>query len=144
MMSPTSLPSKHSGFSLVEVVIALGIISFALIALLNLGNIVISQAQVSQTDVISVHILQEVSTRDRTRPKANLADTSYFFDAQGNPTLNEVDAFFSCTSEAVSTSVPGIPPDATSLSVRLLTLSWPVHAAKKNITRLPIYVAEYE
>jgi len=80
-MKPPS-PRKN-GFTLVEVAIALGVVSFTLVPLLVLISQAFNSMQASNEEVRCSVLAQRIIADAQMKPFSSLADTSYFLDLEG-------------------------------------------------------------
>src|SRR5687768_15545357 len=69
--------SKHSAFSLVEIVMALGVSSFCLVALLGLFSVGIKIEQGGTAELGAAHVLQSLITTRRTGPAVDLRGNKF-------------------------------------------------------------------
>jgi uncharacterized protein (TIGR02598 family) len=88
---------SRRGFSLVEVTIAMGIVSFALISLIGLLSVGIFTGKESTEDTRLAAVSKYVMTESQRMPFNNLGNTSYYFDFDGNTLSNSNGAYFRCT-----------------------------------------------
>lgn len=106
--------SRHA-FSLVEVAIALGLVGYALLALLGLLTITLASSRESATKTTIAQIaLQAVGQYDGT---ANPLNLQYTFD--GEPTTNANPHFY----VRVSGSTPSVPSIAANLQLLTITIT---------------------
>jgi uncharacterized protein (TIGR02598 family) len=75
-MTSLRTPKNRNAFSLVEVVIALGIVSFAIITLLALIPTGMSGFQQAQTSSVETQIVQQLNTELQNTPYTALFDTN--------------------------------------------------------------------
>jgi len=138
MMAP-DLQSR--AFSLVEVVISLAVISFALLTLLGLFGVGMASGRRSGEDTSLASIAWQTLTdlQSQTNFKAQAiasgVTTNYFFDYTGQPTNAETQPYFACkvamrNPNASEQTATGQPLDS-GLALAKLTITWPssVHPA---------------
>lgn len=125
--TPGTRTHHRKGFSLVEVVMALGIISFAFISLLGMLPLGLGTFRSAMDTSLSSHILQQISSQVQATDfddLAELADTSFAFDDQGNKvsdsspsTIYNVRIVLVQSGSQTQTELPG------AISANLATLS---------------------
>lgn len=128
----------RSAFSLVEVVIALGLVSFVVIALLGLISIGMKSSRQAEEDTRIVGIGASTLAWLRHVDPLPVGGTNLFFDTDGNETTNSVEAFYDC---AVSFRVPStseMPGVGTNVYLVTLSFSWPAHLAAPTRPRSAI------
>ena len=117
-------------FSLVEVVLALAIISFALLAMFGLISISLKADRDSSSDTVLAEMHRQVMGELRTGTFGNLPSLKYYyFDVDGSP----------CTP--ASSDVPANPPSAQyqcradiAADQRVTDANYSVTANLKNVT----------
>lgn len=139
----------HGGFSLVEVVIAMGIIAFALVALLGLMPVGLSTLRNAFDLTAEGMIVQKISSEACLTPftklAANYGNKTFYYDLEGLYLTNSPASAPALTRYWVTTTVtdPGFPGSdkvstANPLKKNLQTLSIQVitapsaSAVKKN------------
>jgi len=144
----TSLvPDRREGFSLVEVVIALGITSFVIIAIIGLLSVGLQTSRESAEDTNLALMTQTTTALLRSRPFSNVfnspnfgdATADYFFDANGDltrdaagapATTTDTNSLFACT---ISRRTPSLAPLSTSNFIYLqYKFTWPLSAPAAN------------
>lgn len=76
---------KRPAFSLVEVVIALGVVSVALIGILALMSNSLREGRAAADDRVAVAAANRILAEARSAPEIGPVDTNYWFDADGAP-----------------------------------------------------------
>lgn len=100
-------PENRAAMSLVEVVVALGILSFALIPIIGLLSHAMTQSRISQTDTVVASAAREIAGEFRYQPDAG-TNALYFFTRDGaRQTHRDAETVFAC--EAAITSRPENP-----------------------------------
>lgn len=135
-LRPNAIRSKLCGFSLVEVVLAIGITSFALLVTLGLLPVGLNTLHESnmQTAVanISQNIrgeLQQISFNQNSSFNIqDLNSTTYYFTKDGVK-CDVTSGFYQAKFELTNGSVGGMAFDATSAQNIKVTLSYPAAAA---------------
>jgi uncharacterized protein (TIGR02598 family) len=85
-MSPR-IPSRFrraSGFTLVEISISIGVVAFAMIAMLGLLPVGLTTFQEASTLSVRSQIVQAISNEIARSDSTNIAATEYYFDNEGN------------------------------------------------------------
>ena len=128
-------------FSLVEVVISLAVISFALLTLLGLFGVGMASGRRSGEDTslasISWQVLTDLQSQTNFKAAAiaSSASTNYIFDYTGQPTNSETQPYFTCNVTARNPTSSEVTATGQSLDSGLvltkLTITWPstVHPA---------------
>lgn len=123
------------GFSLVEVVLAVGICSFVLSALFGLLVVSLNSDRASNLDTVLPSIAQQVSDRLRTTSYSELLPTyTCYFDADGG-TAEMTEAFYQVTATPQNSE--------NSFKIISLELTWPVGAAHPFSCTLQKSIADY-
>lgn len=135
---------KHSGFSLIELVVAIGVISFAIVGTFGLVSVAIQTSKDSADDLALSLMTEAAVTMIRSAgydqalsafPTGN--STSFFFDRDGNlsventglPSTNaKPDSIFGCTI-SIQTTTPNLPKEMMLLQLRF---TWPLTAPDAN------------
>lgn len=140
-----------AGFSLVEVAIAMGIISFALVALLGLLSVGVRAGKDSHDDTMAAEIsrvaFSEWKSGTNNFSMGDSTMTNYYtYDAKRLSGAGS-SAYFECLilNTTHSINLPGLTNGANVRRIRL-ELSWPVGAAASNRDRqiFETTVAKYE
>lgn len=124
-MRPPRFPAPNTGFSLVEITVALGLLSFALLAIVGLLGVGLSSGKSAQVDTVQAAVAQ--SAADIWR--ASVADNPSLFDSASGTNLfftydglqtNAAAAYFTCN---LTQTLPGsdVSADATN-DFRRLTI----------------------
>jgi uncharacterized protein (TIGR02598 family) len=145
-------PGLHRGFSLIEIVLAIGVMSFAIIAILGLLSISFSSSKGSVDEsLISAMARQVVASLQQQRFSGNTLFTNVtsgsdskvltnYFDANGEILTGSTGALYQCdvTAQAVAKGQrgdtnglgpdPEVAPTAPCLLDLKLKFSWPVTA----------------
>lgn len=135
-------PRFSRAFSLVELAIAVGLASFALIALLGLMTVGFQAGGSAKVETVISAMAPCVISKLQGQPYGALANGTFYFDAQGNEVPSQAEAAYRCiTSVSPVTSVSGVQSNLTSV---VLTFEWPVTAATPQKATLQASVARYE
>lgn len=142
----------ESAFSLVEVVIAIGLVSFALLALVGLLTVGLKSSRESGDDTILAVCTETAQALVRAEGFSQLsantayADTTpdFFFDSTGALLTNQsADAVYGCL---VTRAAPVLSQATTNLLVYQLKFVWPLAAPAANRQQrvVPASLANYE
>jgi len=153
-LTPTHPPSGYygpektrRGFSLVEVAIALGIVSFVLVALLGLLSTGMTAGKQSAEDVVVAVMAKTVFSDLRTNSYASLQNysNSRYFQYAGGEVSTSNGAYFVCqvkTAAHASDPLSGLTDAGNAVRVTL-NFSWPVGAATSNEEVFETTLARY-
>ena len=89
--------SSARGFSLIEVTLALGIVSFAMVTLLALIPVGLNSFKKAMNLTVEAQIVQSIVTDVGLQKYSALAPTQYFFDVQGTPTTSASDRVYTAS-----------------------------------------------
>lgn len=126
-MRPAPDRKRSPGFSLVELALALGIASFALIALLGLITVGYQTGGDAKEETLIAGMAQYVYGELKEQPFDTLATQTFYFDAQGNPLPGNTDAVYRCVTQI--RAVDELPGVQTNLIGARLVFEWPPSAA---------------
>ncbi len=140
------LPPSRSrqAFSLVEVVLAIGVVSFAMMAMLGTLPVGLKSSQQSRTQVATANIarqlqgeLQQISfnsdgTSTDTLTVQNLAANPYYFTLEGTKTTAGADAYYEASFAVGGVNLPGLTVDPTNARNVTVTLTHPLGVAVAN------------
>lgn len=119
------------GFSLVEIVMAIGIISFALLAIISLFSVGLQGSRESSEDTYLALMTQYVNAWSRSQAFANLAAAS------NNASANPAPAFFFNAAGEVTRDTGGTPvPVAAADSHYACTVTWQTSSVSTNLISL--------
>ena len=133
---------RANSFSLVEVVVAIAIISFTLVTLLGLFGVGLTTSQQSSADTMlaSLGLRAEGDLRNGTNSLAGTTTTNYYYDSQGMATnVSGAPALYACQVFTTNASVYGVLPDvSTNLVQATFQFTWPanVPAGKRPYTNV--------
>ena len=154
-----SKSTSKSGFSLVEVAVALSVAGFALIALLGLLATNYRSSSSAKEETVTAAMIQDVLADLKTQKFSTLQGKSspgettgaytYYFDADGNELTSTTGAFFTCTvglAPLAPATIPNPPPAWTAsppLLTVTMTFTWPMGAATPNKTIINASLAQF-
>lgn len=128
MKVPHALHNR-AAFSLVEVTLAIGIVSFAILSVLGTMSVGLSTVRDAKKDTTSAQIASQIGSGMSQTPFTNLATYAtkgpYFFDDSGRKLDSVKSATYSATVKSVESAYPGAPSDVltSSASKWLITVS---------------------
>lgn len=123
---------KHGAreaFSLVEIVIALGLVSFAIVALLSLLSVGLKSSRQAEEDTRIAEMGGSVLARLSYQNPLPLGGTNLFFDADGKEVLSSSSAFYECAAAFRSPTEIELPSVGSNVFLVTLTFSWPADLA---------------
>lgn len=123
-------PSNISGFSLVEIVIAMGILTFCLVAIMGLLPVGLSTLREATGATIEAQIVSQIASDVAQTPFRSLEDFAstgpYYFDNEGRRVAGATDAVYSAALVVAGPNYPGRPNDIiTSLKNLQIRISNP-------------------
>jgi len=95
-----SLPKTNRAFTLVEIVLALGIVSFAIVGLIGLLTVSFDSGRASDEDTLIASMARQIVTELRAQPFDNLASQAgdsgpiYYFDHEAHLVTSSSDAIY--------------------------------------------------
>jgi uncharacterized protein (TIGR02598 family) len=98
IVPPQRRRSEVRGFSLVEVVLALGVISIGVVSLIGLLTISASSSRLSDEDTVFAAIARQVDTELHNTAFANLpiSGATWYFDNEGHHLTTAANAVYQC------------------------------------------------
>ncbi len=129
----------RTGFSLVEVVLALGLCSFALVSLISLLPVSLDAAknavEISRKAKITQQMVAELSQSRFTNVTALSGSSKQkTFDYEGLPTTNSASIYYTASAKVESlASLPGLNAGSPSLARVIIEIRTP-HAADTSKT----------
>lgn len=127
------------GFSLVEVVLAIGILSFAILALIGLFSVGMAADQDAAEDTAFASMVSQVMGHVRNEARRGMAGlpADYQFDiSMQSVAASDPEAFYDC--RLAYSNVTGFPEVSPHLKMAVLTFTWPasVPAASRPNTNI--------
>ena len=142
--APRALSPAHpfaprcAGFSLVEVVLAIGVVSFAMMAVLGTLPVGLKSSRESRGQVATANIarqiqgeLQQISFRPDSSDSLtvqNLAETPFYFSLEGTRT-DAAGAYYVASFAVSGVTLPGLSIDPANARRVTVTVSHPADAA---------------
>jgi uncharacterized protein (TIGR02598 family) len=136
-----SHPRSAKAFSLVEVVLAIGVVSFAMMAMLGTLPVGLKSSQQSRGQVATANIsrqlqgeLQQISFNNNstdTLSVQTLGDSSFYYTLEGTKTDAD-GAYYVAKFEVNPLTLPGLTVDASRARSVKVTLSYPASAPVEN------------
>ncbi len=110
MLPPTSSGSRAKAFSLVEVTLALGIISVSLLSLIGLVPAGLGVLRESMDQTVHAQIVQRITAGLVSSDFASLGNETLAFDQEGQLMSNagDSDARYRATIQETNPSMPGL------------------------------------
>lgn len=112
-MCPPGKSSSFQGFSLVEIAIAIAVVSFALIAIVSLLSGLLSTEQQNSTNTSipqlasrTLHFLKIDRAADASESKPTIY--TYYFSRNGDQIDSETEASYICDVDIMSAAVPNV------------------------------------
>lgn len=133
---PTSRPRQ--GFSLIEVTLALGIVSFAMVTLLGLIPVGLKSFQSAMRVTVESQIVRAVVTDINLKDYSTLGFTEYFFDVEGTPEQTSSKPVYTA-SLSFQSGVEGMALDASSVRVATIDITSTVNP--KRVSHYTVLVA---
>lgn len=103
--------ASHYGFSLIEVALAIGIVSFALVSLLGSLPVGLMSAQEAVLQTTRTHVLQQISADLGTLPSSESLETYLgtiqYYNYSGERIPSNVDAYYRVVLSKEKPSYPG-------------------------------------
>lgn len=128
---------SSKAFSLVEVVLAIGVVSFAMMAMLGTLPVGLKSSQQSRGQVATANIsrqlqgeLQQISFNDSSKDTLTvekLADNPFYYTLEGTKTDAD-GAYYIANFSVTNVSLPGLAVDASRARNVKVTLSYPANA----------------
>lgn len=116
---------------------ALGILSFALLAIIGLLNVGLGAGKSAQIDTVQATVARSVLSSIRTNTLGNFSGTVSWYTFDGAAT-NESGAFLRCE---VSTNAPPPTVAASNMVTLVLNFQYPVSAPLTNRTQKSLHAS---
>lgn len=136
------LNNVQAAFSLVEVVLAIGVMSFAMMAVLGTLPVGLKSSQQSRVQVASANIarqlqaeLQQISFDKDSSDVLNmqtLKDNPFYFTLEGTRTTKPADAYYEASFVVNDISLPGLPIAQNNARNVTVTLAYPLSTAQAD------------
>lgn len=140
----TRLINSSRGFSLVEVTIALGLVSFALVSMLGLLPTGLTVLRSSMSQTVEAQILQSVASRAVISSFTNIAASTLYFDDEGLPVASSGAAYYTANLTLTNAAFPGssnavtLPNSLKNVKVALVARPNPSAAGRTNVYSLQV------
>jgi len=124
---------KRGAFSLVEVAIALGLLSFVLLSIIGLLGVGLNSSRSAHLDTIQASIARQALSAVRTADFDTFSSGTYWFTLNGARLTNSIDAYFEC--QVTADEAADAPEDARP-HLRILQMEFvhPVAAPPQSRT----------
>ena len=120
------------GFTLVESVMAIGIVSFAMLSILGLIPVGLGTFRNAMNLTVETTIVQAVSGDLLRTDYTNLAATNFYFDQEGSKTTNQADRLYTAEVLAPHNLDAAGLVDATAASTLAIKVSNRSHPGATN------------
>ncbi len=144
MKTPQIFPrSSISAFSLVEIIIALGLVTFAVTAMVGLLPVGLTSLNQSMNQTVEAQILRSISSQSVVTEFQKLAINNLYYDIEGQPSTL-ADSYYSVrvtTNAAIypgSAAAQGLPESLVSLKVEMIARPNPSAAGRTNFYTLHV------
>ena len=133
--------TSKAGFSLIEVVIALGIFAFCIVAIVGLLPVGMNSVRSVSHENNAIHIASSIEGIWHVAPQgstitmsniitnlaisAPVANTNYYFDEFGEPLADSTGATLKMNYSTANYTAAGLGGNATTVN---MTFSWPANA----------------
>ncbi len=144
MLAPPRV-NANRGFSLVEITLALGIVSFCVIAVLGLSVLTLDQTRESKRDVIWINLAEEVATKLKAAAwnTSALAAQEFYFDTDGKTVAStSTDAIYTCKATEVVGDLPGTPTGSSPYK-KTIRLEMGMKTSKDKLV-IPLLLSKYD
>lgn len=138
MKIPSKIAKNYSsGFSLVEIIIALGLVTFAVTATVGLLPVGLTSLNQSMNQTVEAQILRSISSQCVVTKFDSLAANGLYFDVDGQ-SVSSADAYYSVKLSTNAPSYPGsavaqgLPSSLVSLKVEIVARPNPTVAGQTN------------
>jgi len=119
-----------AAFSLMEVVLALGIISFVLFSMLGLLSVGMNASRESSADTALTSMISQVLGKLRSlHPLPTETVPAFFFDEDGLPLTNSTGAIYKCEASTMMLTTPELPNISDNFIKVKLVFIWPASVA---------------
>jgi uncharacterized protein (TIGR02598 family) len=132
------------GFTLVEVTIAVGIVSFAVISILGLLPTGLSTLRSAMNQTVEAQIVRTIGAQSVVTAFASLATNNVYFDQDGLPTTSSDEARYTVNVEANAPVFPGsanagtLTNSLTSLKIQIVARPSPQANGTTNFYSLQV------
>jgi uncharacterized protein (TIGR02598 family) len=130
--------ARRSGFTLVEVVLALGLFGFAVVAMLGVIPLCLQSAKKSIDTTRQSEIIEYISGNLEQKMFSNLSspqELKWTFDYEGNPTTEISRIYYTVTANAGGTfTLPGTSSASSEIFRVTLTISSPAGLKKAALS----------
>lgn len=136
--------TAKTGFSLVEITICLGLVSFALVSTLGLLPTGLTALRSSMNQTVEAQIMHSIASRAVITSFENVTTNKLFFDEEGFPVQAQGESYYTAELTPGTPSFPGSANAAAltnslkHLKVALVTRPNPSAAGQTNVHSLQI------
>lgn len=140
---PLPIFSKSAkAFSLIEVVLALGIVSFAMMAVVGTLPVGLRSSQQSRTQIAAANIarqiqgdLQQISFQNSSSDALTvdkLPSNPFYFSQDGTRSKEASDAYYVATFKLNDVTAPGLSVNSSNARSVKVSISYPASVAEAN------------
>ncbi len=122
-------PRSSVGFSLVEIALALGIVSFALLAIVGLLGVGLSSGKSAQVDTMQAAAARAFLSAIRTNSPATFSGATNWLNYDGSTNASATGAYFQCV---ITTNTPPAGVAVTDMLGLRMEFQYPLGAAAAN------------
>lgn len=119
------------GFSLMEILLALGILSFCLVALLAIFSVGFRASMKANEDTVLASIASRIMSEARASSSFPFP-TNMLFDTRGLPVSASSEATYACEVTRATVPESQLPGISTNLSMVTMKISWPAAIAAQD------------
>ena len=119
------------GFSLIEIMLALGVLSFALVSIIGLLNVGLSASKAAQIDTTKAAVTRSILSSLRTDVSSGYSGGTNWFNFDGSTNVGASGAYFQCV---VATNAPPAAIPAVNMIAIRIEFQYPLSAASPNRT----------
>ncbi len=127
-------PARRTAFSLVEVAVAIGIVSFCLLTLVSLLGTGLNTSRLSKEDTLLASAASQVTSELWSQTHFTLPAT-YTFDTNGISVANDSSAsLYQCSVSSLTLSDTDILGKNVTLPMAALVFRWPLPSLRNTAT----------
>lgn len=128
---------SNTGFSLVEVVIALGLLAFAITAILATLPIGLSTMREAREDTLQATLIRKLTSELSRTPFSDIVGDTLYFDGEGGQT-NASSALYRLEFTVQAANTTSYPGAGTSVPNHLLTVQADLYREGVGSTAPPV------
>jgi len=136
-------PPLDSGFTLIEVTLALAIVAFTVIALLGLSSIAPKEMREATDDILLINIAQKAITQWRASGWDEMTATDDYFSSEGE-SCAQAEAIYKVSVQPSTATPPEWPTAGTGFKAINISVDTVHGGSTVKSVSFPIGVARYE